>query len=65
MKVEEADEADDFVVEKICGVREYRGDTQYLVKWEGYEDGSNSWIKVQNLNCPRLIAKFTRASHLT
>jgi Chromo (CHRromatin Organisation MOdifier) domain len=59
----EADQGEDFVVEKICGVREYRGETQYLVKWEGYEDKYNSWRKIQNLNCPKLLQEFNRASN--
>jgi hypothetical protein len=61
---EEADERDDFVVEKICGFRKYRGETQYLVKWEGYGEEHNSWLDLKNLNCPRLIAEFNKHSNL-
>ena len=61
---EEAEAGEEFVVEKICGVRQYRGETQYLVKWEGYDDKYNSWINLQHLNCPRLIHEFNKKSNL-
>ena len=59
---DQAGDDEEFVVEKILGVRQYRGDTQYLVKWEGYEDKYNSWIKLKNLNCPKLIKEFNQRS---
>jgi hypothetical protein len=61
---EESHQGEEFVVEKICGVREYRGDTQYLVKWEDYEEEYNSWISEKRLNCPRLVDKFNKESNL-
>jgi hypothetical protein len=59
---EEASQGEEYVVERICGSRKYRGDVEYLVKWKGYEEEWNSWIKLQNLNCPRLIAQFNNKS---
>jgi hypothetical protein len=61
---EEANEEEEYIVEKILGVRKHRGMTQHLVKWEGYEDKYNSWLDVDRLNCPRLIAEFNQQSNL-
>ena len=60
---DQAGDDEEFVVEKILGVRQYRGITQYLVKWEGYEDSDNSWLDFKNLNCPKLIAEFNQRSN--
>ncbi|CAF1363432.1 unnamed protein product, partial [Didymodactylos carnosus] len=31
---------------------------EYFLKWVGYDDSENKWIRAEDLNCPNLIAKF-------
>ena len=61
---QEASGRGEFIVGKICGVRKHRGETQYLVKWEGYGEEDNSWLDENRLNCPKLIDDFNRQSNL-
>ena len=40
---EEEPEEEEFIVEKLVGKRSRYNTTQYLVKWFGYDDSSNTW----------------------
>jgi len=46
---------DEFEVEKILNERTYRGKTQYLIRWRGYEAEDDTWEPVENLDCPGII----------
>ena len=35
-----------------------KGKVEYLVKWKDYPDSDNSWIGIDDLNCPLLVKKF-------
>ena len=41
----EVDGAQEFEVERILGHRVVRGTWEYLVKWKGYGDYENSWVR--------------------
>jgi transposase InsO family protein len=45
-ELQKVDKKDDDLwrIEKVIKKRVVRGKTQYLVKWEGYEDKHNSWV---------------------
>lgn len=35
--------------------------TQYLIKWEGYDDKDNTWEPAENLDCDELVKDFEAA----
>ncbi|KAJ8916538.1 hypothetical protein NQ315_000180 [Exocentrus adspersus] len=50
---------EEYVVEKIIDSRvNAKGETEYLLKWIGYDDKDNTWEPVGNLDCPSLIKAF-------
>lgn len=58
----DSSEMDVFEVEGVLKERRRNGETEYLVKWEGYGDESNTWEPERNLEaCPvfqrRSVAK--------
>jgi hypothetical protein len=55
----EIDEALEYEVEQILDSRKYRNQLQYLVKWQGYDKGHNSWEPATNLtHCAELLETF-------
>ena len=52
------------VVERLKKKRVRNGVTQYLVKWEGYNNRYNSWRDLCDLQCDELIADFESQSAL-
>ena len=53
------DDALEYEVEQILDSRKYRNQLQYLVKWQGYDQGHNSWEPATNLtHCTELIKTF-------
>lgn len=58
----QVNDALEYEVERILDSRKYRNQYQYLVKWEGYDAGHNSWEPAAHLtNCPDLIHAFHEA----
>ncbi len=53
---------EEYEVERIINSCQFgRGrHVQYLVKWKGYPDSDNQWIKWQDVNAPDLIAEYQR-----
>lgn len=52
---------DVYEVEKILDARtNQRGQLEYLIKWEGYENADNTWEPTKNLNCLELLEEFHR-----
>jgi hypothetical protein len=50
---------EEYEVEKIAGRRtNSEGETEYLVKWQGYDENENTWEKTTNLHCPELVRAF-------
>jgi chromodomain-containing protein len=63
-QINENDEAsDEYEVEAIIDKRvDPQGRTEYLVKWQGYEDCDNTWEAVTNLFCPERIQEFEQVT---
>jgi len=53
---------EEYKVERVINSRQFgRGrQVQYLVKWKGYPDSDNQWLKWQDINAPDLIAEYQR-----
>src|SRR5882762_9395429 len=53
---------EEYEVEHVISSRQFgRGrQVQYLVKWKGYPNSDNQWIKWQDVNAPDLIAEYQR-----
>src|SRR5437764_11577361 len=54
---------EEYEVEDILNVRQYRGKTQYLVKWLGYPDWEKSWENESNLGNARELREVFKARH--
>ena len=48
----------EYEVEAVVGERIKDGKKQYLIRWKGYADESNTWEDLDNLNCDELIQYF-------
>ena len=55
------EEYNEFCVERIVDKRNgLNGQTQYLIKWKGYDNRHNTWEPIENLYCIDLIEKFEK-----
>ena len=55
----QVDDALEYEVEQVLNSRKYCNQLQYLVKWQGYDQGHNSWEPATNLtHCAELIKVF-------
>ena len=53
------EEQGEYKVEAILQKRRQAGKTQYLIKWEGYDESDNTWEPIENLaGCEDMIADF-------
>ncbi len=46
---EELDEAE-FIVEKILDRKVVNGEVYYYLKWKGFGDTENTWVREKNIN---------------
>ncbi len=44
---EELDEAE-FIVEKILDTKIVNGEVYYFLKWKGFDDSENTWVRKKN-----------------
>jgi hypothetical protein len=51
------EEEDEYAVEKILNKRKRNGIVEYL-KWEGYPNKENTWVREEDLSCPQLISEY-------
>ncbi|XP_076248447.1 uncharacterized protein LOC143188205 isoform X2 [Calliopsis andreniformis] len=51
-------ENEEYEVQKIVGQRTIKGRRQFLVRWKGYDEDSDTWEHEKDLNCPQLIEDF-------
>jgi hypothetical protein len=59
----EADQEDEFEVEKVLAHRTESNGLEYLVKWKGYPQSENTWEPDTNLtNCRLLLAQYHRTN---
>jgi hypothetical protein len=54
----ESSDVPSFEIEKILKHRGKGNDREYLVKWTGYSNDHNSWVKVSDFNETDLIRKY-------
>ncbi|XP_058799952.1 myb-like protein X [Phymastichus coffea] len=57
-KHDEEAEEEEYEVEKIVDQRTIKGRRQFLVRWKGYSEESDTWENEKDLNCDRLIEEF-------
>ncbi|CAB3402418.1 unnamed protein product [Caenorhabditis bovis] len=51
-----------YIVEKILNKRTLKnGKTEYLIKWNGFENDDSSWEPEENLSCQAMILEFEKA----
>lgn len=51
----------DYEVDAILNHKETKNGRRYLIRWVGYGSDDDTWEKAENLNCPKLLAKYTRS----
>ncbi|XP_017754388.1 PREDICTED: chromo domain-containing protein cec-4-like [Eufriesea mexicana] len=48
----------EYEVERIVSQRTIKGRRQFLVRWKGYDEDSDTWEQEKDLNCLELIEEF-------
>ncbi|CAL7936302.1 unnamed protein product [Xylocopa violacea] len=48
----------EYEVEKLVGQRTIKGRRQFLVRWKGYGEDSDTWEQEKDLNCAELIEEY-------
>ena len=51
-EIQPINDTQEYEVEKILDTRINKGQREYLIKWEGYNDSENTWEPTKNLNYP-------------
>ena len=53
---------EEYEVEHILSKRIVNSQTEYLIKWKGYDEDENTWEPTVNLHCPDKIQEFSESS---
>ncbi|KAF7995468.1 hypothetical protein HCN44_006575 [Aphidius gifuensis] len=62
-KSNEETDAEEYEVERIVDARTIKGKRQFLVRWKGYSEDSDTWEGEDGLRCPRLIEEYLEAEN--
>jgi hypothetical protein len=58
-EIQPLEDTEDYEVEEILDTRKNtKGQQEYLIKWENYDESENSWEPTKNLNCDHLVKQF-------
>ena len=54
------DNRDSFEIEKLLDHKLTKDGYEYLVKWKGYSEKDNSWVKAKDFNGQKMLVKYWR-----
>lgn len=55
---------DQFEVERLLNHKIQCGEQIFLVKWKGFNNRHNSWVKRNDLNCEQILYKYLTENSL-
>jgi hypothetical protein len=58
VSAEGTDVVNEYEVEEILAKRYRKGQTEYHVRWKGYEEDDDTWEPTANLHCPEIVKRF-------
>lgn len=62
--VSESDSDEEYEVECIESHKIYRGERQFYVKWKGYAQDHDCWVKEKDLKCPIILTAYLEQHNL-
>jgi transposase InsO family protein len=54
------DRGEEYEIEFVIGDRNEQGRTEYLVRWKGYDEDDDSWVKAEHLHSPARLKLYTK-----
>jgi hypothetical protein len=65
-QIELENNEEEWEVEEIKNHRIYDNDTEYLIKWKGYDNSENTWEPIENLTgCKQLLEEYQARNSAT
>src|SRR5712672_451168 len=49
---------EEYKVEEIRDKRKRRNKTEYLIKWKGYSEAENTWVRAEDVHTPEILARY-------
>src|SRR5712672_1968587 len=56
---------EEYEVEEIRDKRKKRNKTEYLIKWKGYSEAENTWVRAEDVHAPELLAQYHQRRSVT